>query len=297
MTRSVFLLFVSLSLIGLVVSCGDHRSEVASLKERVSKLETENVGLKEQVRELQETDQSYFNSAMELLSSHRFEEAAAKLEELGRKFPTSPLIGEASKKRNEIKREMDKALAQEKKTLDSLLGRADKQDVEVAIRELQTYTAGKHSAELLARAQKKLQTYKAQFEKVKAERQVEKSTGVRIVSVTSQWAWRGTLGDMLFCPQLKVDIKNVSDSDIGSIVVKATFLDVGKNEVFGDASSYLVGFGDAPLRPGYTKTAFLYCSVGYTSDIVMYNLPNLMAEIYVNGNLFKKVRVSEEYGG
>lgn len=92
-------------------------------------------------------------------------------------------------------------------------------------------------------------------------------------------------------------MKNVSSGDLGDVKVAAVFVDVNKDEVFSEAVDYTVGIGDSPLRPGYAKTAFLYASVGYRSDLVAARFPDLVAEVSVNGHFYRRVTVSKEYVG
>ncbi len=120
-----------------------------------------------------------------------------------------------------------------------------------------------------------------------------KTASVTIVSANSEWDWSGGL----LCPKLQIKFKNTSDKDIDRLEVKASFINSSNNEVFGDASAYVIGYGDPPLRPGYSKTAFLTSNVGYKSDMVAIDFPPLVAEVYVNDELYEKVPISEKYAG
>ena len=132
---------------------------------------------------------------------------------------------------------------------------------------------------------------------VKTERESEKLTGVRLSSVISRWDWRGSLGEQLLVPQLQLKFTNISNSPIERLIIKADFINVSTNEIFGDAFSYVVSSGDTPLQPGYTKTAFLYSNVGYKDDSVALNFPNLVADIYINDKFYRKIKISKKYAG
>jgi len=125
------------------------------------------------------------------------------------------------------------------------------------------------------------------------EKEIDTKKLLQIVSINSYWDWTGEL----LCPHLNITFKNVSDRAINELVVKATIIDTLTNQIFGDASAYVIGYGDAPLRPGYSKTAYLVSSVGYKNDIVALNFPNLVSEVYVNDKLYEKVPISKQYAG
>ena len=125
------------------------------------------------------------------------------------------------------------------------------------------------------------------------EKEIDTKKLLQIVTINSYWDWTGGL----LCPHLNITFKNVSDRAINELVVKATIIDTLTNQIFGDASAYVIGYGDAPLRPGYSKTAYLVSSVGYKNDIVALNFPNLVSEVYVNDKLYEKVPISKQYAG
>lgn len=120
-----------------------------------------------------------------------------------------------------------------------------------------------------------------------------KTATVEIVSVNSEWDWYGGL----LCPQLKIQFKNTSNKDIGRLEVKASFVNSSNSEIFGDAYAYVIGSGDPPLRPGYSKSAYLTSNVGYKSDMVALDFPPLVAEVYVNDVFYDKVPISKKYAG
>lgn len=281
----------------MLSGCKDYKSEINALNQRIAQLEQENAKLKEEIKKLQETDQNYFNTAVDLFNEGRYEESIEKFKEMKIKFPSSHLVAEANKKIKEAQNRIKEIYRKEKEELHALLVSIKKQDIEIAINKLETYINESHPADLIQKAKKKLNYYKTKYEIMKVERESEKITGIRIVSVNSKWDWSGLLGDRLLCPQLKIKLKNISNRDIDRLEVRATFVNTSNNEIFDDVSTYVIGYGDTHLRPGYSKTAYLTSSVGYKSDIVALNFPDLVAEIYINGKFYKKVRISKKYAG
>jgi len=120
-----------------------------------------------------------------------------------------------------------------------------------------------------------------------------KTASLSIVSVNSEWDWSGGL----LCPQLQIQFKNTSNKDIDRLEVKASFINSSNNEIFGDAYALVIGSVDPPLRPGYSKTAYLASSVGYKNDMVALDFPPLVAEMYVNDVFYDKVPISKKYAG
>jgi len=282
----------------LVLSgCRDYKAEAERLQLRVAELERRNAASADTIRMLRETDQTYYNVAVDLMKSEKFTEAVAKLEELKAKFPTSLLLPQVDKTLREAEKEIEALARKEAADLDALLDGARKADVEEAISRVEAYVAQPHDAALIARAKGALDDYRRRFEEVRAERDAERLTGLRIADISSKWAWGGLLGDQLLRPEVKVKIKNISSNDVTKAEVKITFIDVSNDEVFSEATDYTIGYGDAPLRPGYSKTAFLYSGVGYKSDLVALNFPRLVAEISINDHPYRKVSVSRTYGG
>lgn len=285
------------ALVLMLSSCKDHKSEINTLSQRIAQLEQENAGLKEEIQKLRETDQNYFNTAVDLFNEGRYEQSIEKCKEMKSKFPSSQIVAEADKKIKEADLRIKKIYRKEEDQLNALLINIKNQDIEIALNKLEIYINESHPADLIQKAKENISYYKKEYEIIKVERESEKITGIRIVSVNSEWDWSGLLGDRILCPLLKIKFKNISDKDIDRLEVKATFINTSNNEIFGDALTYLIGYGDTPLRPGYSKTAYLTSSVGYKSDMVALSFPNLVAEIYVNAKFYKKIRISKKYGG
>jgi hypothetical protein len=282
----------------LVLSgCRDYKGEAEKLQLKVAELERRSAAFADTIRVLRETDQNYYNVAVDLMNSGKLTDAIAKLQELKDKFPASSLLPQVDKTMRDAKKEIEALAKKEAADLDALLEGARKADVEEAIAKIEAYVAQPHDPTLISRAKGALDEYRKRFEEVRAEREAERLTGLRIVGVSSQWAWGGLMGDQLLRPEVKVKIENISSEDVTKAEVKITFIDVSNNEVFSEASDYTIGYGDSPLRPGYSKTAFLYSGVGYKSDLVALNFPRLVAEVSINDHLYRKVTVSRTYGG
>lgn len=52
---------------------------------------------------------------------------------------------------------------------------------------------------------------------------------------------------------------------------------------------YVVGSSDSPLKPGYSKKAFVYSSVGYKTKLA--TTPELTVDIYINGQLIETTTI------
>jgi TolA-binding protein len=86
------------TLVLILYSCKDYKSEINALSQRIAQLEQENANLKEEIRKLRETDQNYFNTAVDLFNEGRYEQSIEKFKEMKSKFPSSQLVAEAEKK-------------------------------------------------------------------------------------------------------------------------------------------------------------------------------------------------------
>jgi len=50
------------------------------------------------------------------------------------------------------------------------------------------------------------------------------------------------------------------------------------------------------LKTGYSKTAFVTSSVGYTSKPAVSNLADVTAEVYINGELYTTLTIAKQCG-
>lgn len=267
------------------------RIQIQRMHQDSIELANENFKLRQEIQKLHETDQYYYHSSVDSFNAGQFEKAMDLLNQMKTKFPNSPLISAGDKLIINIKTQLVVINRREQQYLDDLLHNAEKVDVEEAISKLQSYVSEAHPSNLLQKASQALLKYKQDYEIVKTERESEHFTGIKLTSVTSMWDWR----EGLLVPQLQLKFKNISNAPIEHLSVKANFINVGSSEVFGEANAYVVGYGDTPLQPGYTKTAYLYCGVGYQNDYGAISRPPLTADIYVNEKFYRKIKVLTGY--
>lgn len=118
-----------------------------------------------------------------------------------------------------------------------------------------------------------------------------------VTVVANYWtASKGAFGGQtLYVPYLKLNVLNQSGDPLKRATVKAVFYNEREKTLWSDESEYLVSSGDSPVQHGYSKTAFIESSVGYSSKPSESNLPQLTAEIYLNDEYIGTVNVSNTY--
>lgn len=99
----------------------------------------------------------------------------------------------------------------------------------------------------------------------------------------------------LFVPYLKIDVLNQTREPAELIFIKAVFYDMKNRNLWSSSFSRLVSPGNTPLKQGYRKTAFLKASVGYEKQIDKEHLPEITAEIYINGVFYGTTTVDAGY--
>ena len=74
-------------------------------------------------------------------------------------------------------------------------------------------------------------------------------------------------------------------------------MNIDTNEVFGDGTESVIGFGDTPLKQGQSKMAFLHPTIGYKTDLIAASLPRMVADISVNNHLYRRVAIAKSSDG
>ena len=309
LNKMVIFLLILLVSISFLAGCGVPKNDYdevvrsnSALNERVKELEAEIAALKE-------TDQYYYQSAVDEYSKKNYAGAIDWLNRLKKKFPLSTLLPAATKIINESNAAIAEVYQSEKAALNSLLSKAQNADIEEAISLLTSYSNETHPADLLDSAKKALERYQTAYEQVRAEREVEQVNGIRLVDSFTGWNEYNSLGQTLFQPNIALKFKNISGEKLPkkeqgeyttttrTIEIKVDFINTAKDEVFGTDSTYLVGYVDS-LESGYSKTVYLVSSVGFTRTFQSYeldNLPSLVANIYINGELYKTIKIKKGY--
>ncbi len=96
-----------------------------------------------------------------------------------------------------------------------------------------------------------------------------------------------------YTPYLQLEITNESDSPIDRLKVDVYFINNSKKENWDSASDIVIGSSDAPLRPGFKTTAFIQSDIGFQQKNKY--LPDLEAEIYINGTPYGIIRIIKTY--
>ena len=102
-------------------------------------------------------------------------------------------------------------------------------------------------------------------------------------------------GSTLYVPYIKASITNNTSEAVSKIKVQVVFYDDTEKSIWSDESTNLVSSSDDLLRPSYSKTAFVKSSVGYTSKPNEKNLPQVFAEVYVNGILYGRIGIEKTF--
>ena len=111
------------------------------------------------------------------------------------------------------------------------------------------------------------------------------------VIVTSYWE----KSEDLFVPYLKLDITNQQDAPADNIGVKVIFTNMRDKEVWSEEFDQLIGSSDTPLKTGFMKSSFIKGSIGYKDKIDEKALPELMAEIFINGESYGETAIRQSY--
>lgn len=124
----------------------------------------------------------------------------------------------------------------------------------------------------------------------------EKVDDYRVEIIANCWAANTGLGSStLYVPYVKVNVTNKKVEAVSKITVKVVFYDETEKSIMSDETSYLVSSSDDPLKPEYSKTAFVKASVGYRSKLSESKLPAITAEVYVNDMLYGQVEIAKTY--
>ena len=100
--------------------------------------------------------------------------------------------------------------------------------------------------------------------------------------------------DKLYIPSLKVDVINQTLTTKTDISIKAVFYYLKGKKIWSEASSHLIT-SERPLLPGFKKTAFIKGTQGYSSRLNETSLPELIAEVFVNGELYGQILIKCSY--
>jgi len=243
-----------------------------------------------------ETDRKIFSNAIDLMKDNKNDKAIKKFKELISKFPNSELINESNKNIEICEAQILKIEDENVKELEEIIRKAKKVETEEAIKLFEEYLKKEISDNLETRANKELEFYKTEYKKVEAERNFEKSTGIKIISCKAEWE----LDYSSVTPFVRVKVKNISGQSIDNIKIIVQFINKDKGEVMGDNFHYIQSSSDAPFESGYSKESKV-TSDKFLSSLALSNLPNLTVKIYFERKydekiFFKEISVKKSFG-
>ena len=106
---------------------------------------------------------------------------------------------------------------------------------------------------------------------------------LEIENLVSNWEMNTSWNKSLYVPTLKFDVRNNGTGEADRVTVRCVFTNVGTKEIWDEETTYVVGSSDSPLKPGYSKKAFVYSSVGYKTMLA--TTPELTVDVYINDQL------------
>ena len=118
----------------------------------------------------------------------------------------------------------------------------------------------------------------------------------KVEITTNSWTTNTSIGgSTLYVPYIKASITNNKTEAVSKIKVQVVFYDDTERSIWSDETTTVVSSSDDPLKPGYSKTAYIMSSVGYPSKPSESNLPVVIAEVYVNGMLYGRVGIERTF--
>ena len=108
-----------------------------------------------------------------------------------------------------------------------------------------------------------------------------------IENLKSGWEYNSSWSKTLYVPTLKFNVKNIGTGEADRVTVRCVFTNSGTKEIWDEETTYVIGSSDSPLKVGYSKTAFVYSSVGYKTALA--TTPELTVDIYINDQLMDTV--------
>jgi len=126
---------------------------------------------------------------------------------------------------------------------------------------------------------------------------VDQNNPYKVTVVANCWkANQGSFGGTtLYTPYLKLNVLNQSGEPLKRASLKVVFYNEKEKIVWSDESDSLVSSSDSPVQHGYSKTSFVWSSVGYRSQVSESSLPDLTAEIYLNDEYIGTVKINKTY--
>jgi hypothetical protein len=278
---------------------------VQILSNKNEELNEENIKLKKEIKllvteiqSLKETDQYYYQCGADEYANKNYDLAIDWMEKLKLKFPGTLLLSSADKLIRDSKNEIAAIYRAEQNNLNQVLRNARNAELEDGITILKEYIEKEHPADLIQQANVLLAQFENRYEAEREVRELERSVGIRLVNYVTGWGNINDFGSEMYVPQMVLKFQNVSGGSLSATInIKTNFVEVQKNEIFGDSSDYLLWSSDTPLQANYSKTIFVNCGIGYRGTLSEYRLqglPTLEAHIYINDKIYKKFTITKE---
>jgi outer membrane murein-binding lipoprotein Lpp len=281
---------------------------VQILSTRNEELNEENIKLKNniellatEIQALKETDQYYYQCGADEYANKNYDLAIDWMEKLKLKFPGTSLLSVADKLIRDSKNEIAAIYRTEQNNLNQILRNARNAELEDGIIILKKYIKEEHPLDLIQQANVLLAQFENRYEAEREVRELERSVGIRLVDYVTGWGNINDFGSEMYVPQMVLKFQNISGSSLSATInIKTDFVEIQKNEIFGNSSDYLLWSSDTPLQENYSKTIFVDCGVGYRGTLSEYRLqtlPILEANIYINDKIYKKFTIQKKFRG
>ena len=269
------------------------KSKIETLKEnesklvdKIKKLEEINLQNSTKIKEYEATDQGMWIQAITLVDSNKFEEAMGLLDSIIEKFPETDIRKQIDKKKKEIKANEAKRWKTLEKSFATL-------DLNNKMASIAAYLSESLLPEQRTLAEKKDVEFKIEWEKNKAEREIESETGAKVQVIETGWKWV-QCDDEFMGPYIKLKVQNTSNKAI-EINISADFYK--GNESIGYADKDIGGLFDPSLKAGKFQTITLFPCWGSRNDLIVLNIPSITAEIKVNKMPLRSVAVKKKAVG
>ena len=291
MKKIIFLCCISCLLFS---ACG--KKEINALKEENASLRATISQLQEEIQTLKQTDQYYYQQGIDLLEQKQYEKAEEVFSALIARFPTGPLMPEAQKQLDKMKK--DRAKGEEAlKALPEQLAKAPN-----------ALAANKILDELLAKysypdIQETLKQYQAKIQaQVAREQELQtapKELGIEISHIQTYWVLTMSLSKetLSLVPYIQFVLKNVGDTPITQLRASAVFTLPDNKEISWEgATSPISSAKGTPLAPGASREVLLDADDGYPVegyDLMFGSSPRAKADLFLEVNGSEKKIVQE----
>jgi hypothetical protein len=281
---------------------------VQILNNKNEELNEENIKLKNEmellvieIQSLKETDQYYYQCGADEYANKNYDLTIDWMEKLKLKFPSTLLLSAADKLINDSKNEIATIYRVEQNNLNQVLRNSRNAELEGGITILKEYIKEEHPADLIQQANVLLAQFENRYEAEREVRELERSVGIRLVDYVTGWGNINDFGSEMYVPRMVLKFQNISGGSLSATInIKTDFVEVQKNEIFGNSSDYLLWSSDTPLQANYSKTIFVDCGVGYRgtlSEYILRSLPTLEAHIYIDDKIYKKFTIQKKFRG